>query len=91
MFFIELKTADNFYVRNFSAIGAHTFEGACGTFPTLTYPPLVDQPIIKEKHLPCVGYRSHLAGIFGKRLERFEGGHYYCKVEVIGVRVVAGN
>ena len=66
MCFIELKIRDNPYVRSFPATGAHTVDGLPGTFPALTYPPLIDKLMIKQKYLPRVGYAAHLAGIFGK-------------------------
>jgi len=73
------------------ALGDHAVYRLSRAFAAMAYPSPVDRMLIEDEDLPGVRYAAHLPGVPGNRGETADIGDYHRDVDIIRIRIVAGD
>lgn len=73
------------------AAGDHAVYRLNRAFAAMTNPSPVDKMLIEDEDLPGVRYAAHLPGVPGNRRETADIGDYHRNVDIIRIRIVAGD
>ena len=89
--FIEFKIRFGPEMGYPPALGDHAVYRLSRAFAAMAYPSPVDKMLIEDEDLPGVRYAAHLPGEPGNRGETTDIGDYHRDVDIIRIRIVAGD